>query len=102
MPLLARMVASPLSVDIRSGAVGALAGLLSDRRISANGQVAVVVGPGQGERVVAEVGTALQNADVYPVEGGTREAAAELADSLRAARRSSSPSTRKRCSATRR
>jgi glycerol-1-phosphate dehydrogenase [NAD(P)+] len=83
MPLLARMVACPLVVEIRSGAVKGLAELLNDSRISSQGHVAVVVGPGQGERVVAEVGTALQNADVYPVEGGTREAAAELADSLR-------------------
>ena len=83
MPLLARMVACPLVVEIRSGAVKGLAELLTDSRISSQGHVAVVVGPGQGERVVGEVGAALRNADVYPVEGGTREAAAELADSLR-------------------
>jgi glycerol-1-phosphate dehydrogenase [NAD(P)+] len=83
MPLLARMVACPLVVEIRSGAVKSLAELLNDSRISSQGHVAVVVGPGQGERVVTEVGAALRNADVYPVEGGTREAAAELADSLR-------------------
>ncbi len=82
MPLLARMVACPLTVEIRSGAVKGLAELLNDSRISSQGHVAVVVGPGQGERVVTDIGPALQNADVYPVEGGTREAAAELADSL--------------------
>jgi glycerol-1-phosphate dehydrogenase [NAD(P)+] len=85
MPLLARMVACPLVVEIRPGAVKGLAELLNDSRISSQGHVAVVVGPGQGERVVEEIGAALRNADVYPVEGGTREAAAELADSLRAA-----------------
>jgi glycerol-1-phosphate dehydrogenase [NAD(P)+] len=83
MPLLARMVAFPLAVDVRSGAVAALPALLSDRRISAHGDVAVVVGPGQGERIVAVVGPALENARVYPVEGGTLEAALELAGSLR-------------------
>ena len=83
MPLLARMVAAPLTVEIRPGAVKGLAALLDDNRISAQGHVAVVVGPGQGERVVAELGGALSNAAVFPVEGGTREAAAELADSLR-------------------
>ena len=84
MPLLARMVAFPLSVDIGSGAVSALPALLSDRRISADGHVAVVVGPGQGERVVSEVGPALGNARVERVEGGTVEAARELAETLRA------------------
>jgi glycerol-1-phosphate dehydrogenase [NAD(P)+] len=84
VPLLARMVPSPLSVDIRRGAVEGLAALLRDQRISSRGQVAVVVGPGQGEQIIAVVRPALQNADVYPVEGGTVEAAIELADSLRA------------------
>jgi glycerol-1-phosphate dehydrogenase [NAD(P)+] len=83
VPLLARMVAAPLTVEIRPGAVKGLAELLNDNRISAQGHVAVVVGPGQGERVVAELGGALTNAAVFPVEGGTREGAAELADSLR-------------------
>jgi glycerol-1-phosphate dehydrogenase [NAD(P)+] len=76
------MVACPLTVEIRSGAVMGLAALLNDSHISSKGHVAVVVGPGQGERVVAEIRPTLGNADVYPVEGGTREAAAELADSL--------------------
>jgi glycerol-1-phosphate dehydrogenase [NAD(P)+] len=84
MPVLARMVACPLVVDIRSEAVSALAALLSDRRISSHGQVAVVVGPGQGEQIVAVVRSALANADVYTVEGGTLSGALELADALRA------------------
>jgi glycerol-1-phosphate dehydrogenase [NAD(P)+] len=83
MPLLARMVACPLTVDVRGGAVAALPALLSDGRISAHGHVAVVVGPGQGEEIVAIVAPALENADIYPVEGGTLQAALELTDSLR-------------------
>jgi glycerol-1-phosphate dehydrogenase [NAD(P)+] len=78
------MVACPLAVDIRSGAVGALVELLGDRRISAQGHVAVVVGPGLGEEVVAAVRPALVNAEVFPVEGGTIDAALELATGLRA------------------
>ena len=50
MPLLARMLLSPLFIDIRAGAVSGLGDLLSDRRISADGHVAVAVGPGQGEQ----------------------------------------------------
>jgi glycerol-1-phosphate dehydrogenase [NAD(P)+] len=83
VPVLARMIACPLTVDVGSGAVGALAALLSDRRISAYGQVAIVVGPGQGEEIVAVVRPVLENADIYPVEGGTLQAALELANSLR-------------------
>ena len=50
VPLLARMLLSPLFIDIRAGAVSGLGELLSDRRISADGHVAVAVGPGQGEQ----------------------------------------------------
>jgi glycerol-1-phosphate dehydrogenase [NAD(P)+] len=83
MPVLARLVAFPLAVDVGSGAVAALSDLLRDRRISSHGQVAVVVGPGQGEEIVAVVRTALENADAYPVEGGTVQAALELTEDLR-------------------
>jgi glycerol-1-phosphate dehydrogenase [NAD(P)+] len=77
------MVACPLVVDIRSGAVAALPALLDDGRISSNGDVAVIVGPGQGERVAAVVRPALRNAHIHPVEGGTLEAALGLAATLR-------------------
>jgi glycerol-1-phosphate dehydrogenase [NAD(P)+] len=83
VPLLARMVAFPLTVDIRSGAVAGLASLLTDQRISARGQVAVVVGPGQGEQIVSAIRPVLANADVHPVEGGTMQAALALAETLR-------------------
>ncbi len=83
MPLLARMVACPLTVEVGSGAVATLASLLSDRRISSHGDVAVVVGPGQGEQIVAVVRPALENAGIYSVGGGTLQAALELANALR-------------------
>jgi glycerol-1-phosphate dehydrogenase [NAD(P)+] len=85
MPLLARMVPSPLAVEVRGGAVAALADLLSDRRISSHGHVAVVVGPGQGEEIVRVVGPALENADVHRTASGSVGAALELAEALRAA-----------------
>ena len=84
MPLLARMVACPLTVDVGSGAVATLAALLSDRRISSHGDVAVVVGPGQGEQIVAVVRPVLERAGIYSVDGGTLQSALELADALRA------------------
>ena len=81
MPLLARHVPSPLSVDVRPGAIAGLADLLRDRRISSQGQVAVVVGPGQGDQIVAEL--QLDSTGVFPVEGGSIRAALELVEALR-------------------
>ncbi len=83
MPLLARMLLSPLFIDIRAGAVSGLGELLADRRISADGHVAVAVGPGQGEQLVEALGPALKNADIFTVEGGSLEAAGVLQDQVR-------------------
>jgi glycerol-1-phosphate dehydrogenase [NAD(P)+] len=83
MALLARMVACPLAIEVRNGAVAALPGLLSDGRISAGGHVAVVVGPGLGEEVVAEVKPALENCVVHSVSGGSVAAALGLVEELR-------------------
>jgi glycerol-1-phosphate dehydrogenase [NAD(P)+] len=69
---------SPLFIDIRAGAVTGLGDLLADRRISADGHVAVAVGPGQGEAVVEALQPALSNADVFTVRGGSLEAAGDL------------------------
>jgi glycerol-1-phosphate dehydrogenase [NAD(P)+] len=70
-------------VEIRSGAVGTLAALLSDRRISSGGEVAVVIGPGQGEQIIGAIRPVLEKADVFAVEGGSVQAALGLADRLR-------------------
>ena len=83
MPLLARMLLSPLFIDVRAGAVSGLGELLADRRISAEGHVAVAVGPGQGERVVEAIRPSLGNADVFTVRGGSIDAAGELQAQLR-------------------
>lgn len=83
MPLLARMLLSPLFIDIRAGAVSGLGDLLSDRRISADGHVAVAVGPGQGEQVVEAIRPTLGNADIFTVRGGSLEAAGDLQTELR-------------------
>ena len=55
MPLLARMLQSPLSIDVRRGAVASLGTVLADRRIATEGRVALVVGPegGLSERDLA-------------------------------------------------
>jgi glycerol-1-phosphate dehydrogenase [NAD(P)+] len=83
MPLLARSVQTPLHIDVRRGAVSNLAAILADGRISAGGDVAVVVGPGQGERVADLIRPTLKSADVYTTSGGTLDAAMELGGKLR-------------------
>src|SRR3954449_6818759 len=83
MPLLTRMVGMPLAIDIWPGAISALAPLLADRRISSGGHVGVAVGPGQGEEIAALLRPQLANADIWTVEGGSLEAAQDLAHRLR-------------------
>jgi glycerol-1-phosphate dehydrogenase [NAD(P)+] len=77
------MVATPLTIDVRRGAIASLGVILADGHISAGGDVAVVVGPGQGERIVDLVRPGLDRADVFTVSGGSIEAALELGEKLR-------------------
>ena len=83
MPLLARSVQAPLHIDVRRGAVTDLGAILADGRISAGGDVAVVVGPGQGERIAEMIRPSLGAADVFTTTGGTLDAAIELGAKLR-------------------
>jgi glycerol-1-phosphate dehydrogenase [NAD(P)+] len=83
MPLLARSIQTPLHIDVRRGAVADLGRILADGRISAGGDVAVVVGPGLGEQVAELIRPTLGSADVYTTTGGTLDAALELAAKLR-------------------
>jgi glycerol-1-phosphate dehydrogenase [NAD(P)+] len=82
MPLLARSVQTPLFIDVRRGAVSQLGAILADGRISAGGDVAVVVGPGQGEKIAQLIRPTLGSADVYVTSGGTLDAALELGEKL--------------------
>ena len=84
MPLLARTVLTPLTIDVRRGAVADLGAILADQRISAGGDVAVVVGPGQGERIADLLRPGLHSADIFAVASGSLDAALELAEKLRA------------------
>jgi glycerol-1-phosphate dehydrogenase [NAD(P)+] len=83
VPLLARTVNTPLAIEVRRGAVAEIGTILADRRISAGGDVAVVVGPGQGERIAELVKPGLGRADLFHVTGGTLDSAYELGDQLR-------------------
>lgn len=81
--LLARTIAAPVAIEVRRGAVDGLAGLLSDGRISSGGEVAVAVGPTQGERITELLSRAVPAASVHVLADGTVEEARELGDELR-------------------
>ncbi len=83
MPLLARTVNTPLAIEVRRGAIADLGPILADRRISSGGEVAVVVGPGQGKYIEELVRPGLGRADLFVVSGGTLDAAHELGAKLR-------------------
>jgi glycerol-1-phosphate dehydrogenase [NAD(P)+] len=82
MPVLARILTAPLIVDIRRGAVADLGVLLADRRIVTEGRVAVAVGRGQGDSVLADLD--METARVFRVEDGSVDAAIGLGKQLRA------------------
>jgi glycerol-1-phosphate dehydrogenase [NAD(P)+] len=81
--LLARMIASPLTVDVRRGAIAGLGDLLSGGGFSSRGKVAVLLGPGQGEELTAVVRPQLPGADLMTVPEATVDAARDLAAALR-------------------
>src|SRR3954451_16896539 len=77
------MVGTPLAIDIGAGAVARLAPLLADRRVSSGGPVPIVGGPGLGQEIADILRPSLPDAEIIAVEGGSVEAASELADRLR-------------------
>jgi glycerol-1-phosphate dehydrogenase [NAD(P)+] len=83
VPLLARTIATPVAIEVRPGAVDALAPLLSDGRISTGGKVAIAVGPGRGDEVAETLGSSLPRATMFSVSGGSLDSALELIAKLR-------------------
>ncbi|MET9220377.1 iron-containing alcohol dehydrogenase family protein [Streptomyces sp. NPDC088197] len=86
MPVLTRLIPSPVVVDIRGGAIADLAVLLADQRISTSGKLAFAVSEGSGLKLRDRLAPELPGADWYPVHGGTIDAAVKLADSMRGKR----------------
>jgi len=82
MPLLARMLAAPMVIDVRAGAISGLGALLADRRIAMQGRVAIAVGPGQGDSIAAEL--EIDQAEVFRVADGSHASAVTLGKRLRA------------------
>ncbi len=81
MPLLARTILSPLTIEVGNGAIDRLNEIVMDSRIS-GGHVAVAVGPGIGPKLTERIRAALPTAGILPIEAGTFEAANILADRL--------------------
>ncbi|MGW8377407.1 iron-containing alcohol dehydrogenase family protein [Streptomyces sp. ODS28] len=86
MPVLTRLIPSPVVVDISAGALDDLAGLLADQRISSNGKLAFAISGGSGAALRERFSPELPNADWYEVGGGTIDDAIKLADAMKSGR----------------
>ncbi|HEY9374463.1 iron-containing alcohol dehydrogenase family protein [Streptomyces sp.] len=86
MPVLTRLIPSPVVVDISRGAMGDLAGLLADQRISASGKLAFAISGGSGQKLREKLAPALTGADWYEVCDGTIDSAVKLADDIKGSR----------------
>ncbi|MFF8946974.1 iron-containing alcohol dehydrogenase family protein [Streptomyces sp. NPDC014864] len=83
MPVLTRLIPSPVVVDIRPGALDDLGCVLADERISHSGRLAVAVSNGSGARLRDRVAPTLPGATWYEVGGGTLDDAIRLADEMK-------------------
>ena len=76
------MLAAPLVIDVRPGAIAGLGALLADRRIATSGRVAVAVGPSQGDSITADL--EIEDAEIFRVPDGSHASAVTLGKRLRA------------------
>ncbi|MQY33601.1 hypothetical protein SRB17_15620 [Streptomyces sp. RB17] len=83
MPLLTRLIPSPVVVDIRPGALDDLAGVLADERIAQSGRLAVAVSGGSGAKLRERIAPSLPGASWYEVGGGTLDDAIRLAGEMK-------------------
>ncbi|GAA3116968.1 iron-containing alcohol dehydrogenase family protein [Planomonospora alba] len=83
MPILARMLPAPLTMEVRRGAIAELGSLLADSRVATSGRVAVAVGAGQGDRIASVIASTLGEAQVFRVPDGSVDAAVALGADLR-------------------
>ncbi|MEV5887322.1 iron-containing alcohol dehydrogenase family protein [Streptomyces sp. NPDC052020] len=86
MPVLTRLIPSPVVVDIRPGALDDLGCVLADERISHSGRLAVAVSGGSGAKLRERISPSLPDATWYEVGGGTLDDAIRLADAMKSGR----------------
>lgn len=84
MPVLARTVATPLTIDIRRRALEHLPEILADSRITSRGRVAVAVGKTMGALLRPRILESIPNSVIVEVESGSLEGAQRLHENLRA------------------
>jgi glycerol-1-phosphate dehydrogenase [NAD(P)+] len=83
VPVLTRLIPSPVVVDIRPGALDDLACVLADERISHSGKLAIAVSNGSGARLRERLEPTLPGATWYEVGGGTLDDAIRLAGEMK-------------------
>ncbi|MEU3918536.1 iron-containing alcohol dehydrogenase family protein [Streptomyces sp. NPDC029004] len=86
MPVLTRLIPSPVVVDITRGALDDLAGLLADQRISSSGKLAIAISGGSGQSLREKLSPVLPGAEWFAVAGGTIDSAVKLADDIKGKR----------------
>ncbi|MFB7666191.1 iron-containing alcohol dehydrogenase family protein [Kitasatospora sp. NPDC056138] len=84
MPVLTRLLPSPVFVEIRPGALDALGGILADQRLSASGRIAVAISNGSGTVLRERLEPLLPDAEWFEVVDGSLDSAVRLADEMRA------------------
>jgi len=83
VPVLTRLIPSPVVVDIRAGALDDLGCVLADERISQSGRLAIAVSGGSGARLRERIAPSLPGATWYEVGGGTIDDAVRLAADMK-------------------
>ncbi|MBQ0852094.1 iron-containing alcohol dehydrogenase family protein [Streptomyces sp. NPDC057621] len=86
MPVLTRLIPSPVVVDIRPGALDDLSAVLADQRISHSGKLAVAISGGSGAKLRERLTPAMPGADWFEVGGGTLDEAIKLGDAMKKGR----------------
>ncbi|MGF1425924.1 iron-containing alcohol dehydrogenase family protein [Kitasatospora sp. LaBMicrA B282] len=84
MPVLTRLIPSPVFVEVRRGALDSLADILADQRLSTAGRMAVAISNGSGARLRERLAPALPGADWFEAGDGTLDGAVRLADAVKA------------------
>ncbi|MFE4720169.1 dehydrogenase, partial [Streptomyces sp. NPDC056728] len=87
MPVLTRLIPSPVVVDIRAGAIDDLATVLADQWISSStGRLAIAISGGSGAVLRKRLEPQLPRAEWFEVGGGTLDDAIKLAEAIKKGR----------------
>ena len=82
MPILTRMLPSPLVVEVKRGAVADISQVLQERFISGSGKVVVAVGRSQGRAIWEQIRPTLPDALLFEVPDASLGAAGQLQEAM--------------------